>query len=151
MYPALERELMRIAHSVHNFFEKEAQGGLVRSMARKADTWNKCKGLNWSLSDEFTSTLIPKSEMKQEEAAAKRERKFSRNLDVSVEIFKLGAEYWQKVYADLSKENILSYGDLAFISSIADYIRRTSLPTAAQCKRLIKIVEKAEDKGYIMP
>ncbi|MBQ3545297.1 MAG: hypothetical protein IJA34_09970, partial [Lachnospiraceae bacterium] len=117
----------------------------------KADTWNKCKGLNWSLSDEFTSTLISKSEMKQEEAAAKRERKFSRNLDVSVEIFKLGAEYWQKVYADLSKENILSYGDLAFISSIADYIRRTSLPTAAQCKRLIKIVEKAEDKGYIMP
>lgn len=151
MYPALERELMRIAHSVHNFFEKEAQGGLVRSMARKADTWNKCKGLNWSLSDEFTSTLISKSEMKQEEAAAKRERKFSRNLDISVEIFKLGAEYWQKVYTDLSKENILSYGDLAFISSIADYIRKASLPSAAQCKRLIKIVEKAEDKGYIMP
>ena len=89
--------------------------------------------------------------MKQEEAAAKRERKFSRNLDISVEIFKLGAEYWQKVYTDLSKENILSYGDLAFISSIADYIRKASLPSAAQCKRLIKIVEKAEDKGYIMP
>ena len=53
--------------------------------------------------------------------------------------------------ADLSKENILSYGDLAFISSIADYIRRASLPTAAQCKRLIKIVEKAEDKGYVIP
>lgn len=151
MYPALERELMRIAHSVHNFFEKEAQGGLVRSMARKSDTWNKCKSLDWSLSDEFISTLVSKSEMKQEEATAKRERKFSHNLDISVEIFKLGAEYWQKVYADLSKENILSYGDLAFISSIADYIRRASLPTVAQCKRLIKIVEKAEDKGYVMP
>ena len=142
---------MRIAYRVHNFFEKEAQGGLVRSMARKADTWSKCKSLDWSLSDEFISTLVSTSEMKQEEAAAKRERKFNSNIDTSVEIFSLGADYWQKVYADLSKENILSYGDLAFISSIANYIRRASLPTAAQCKRLIKIVEKAEDKGYIMP
>ncbi|MBR6655761.1 MAG: hypothetical protein IKL20_04075, partial [Alistipes sp.] len=151
MYPALERELMRIAYSVHNFFEKEAQGGLVRSMARKADTWSKCKSLDWSLSDEFISTLVSKSEMKQEEAAAKRERKFNSNIDASVEIFNLGADYWQKVYSDLSKEKIISYGDLSFISSIADYIRRASLPSAAQCKRLLKIVEKAEDKGYIMP
>lgn len=30
-------------------------------------------------------------------------------------------------------------------------IRKASLPSAAQCKRLLKIVEKAEDKGYIMP
>ena len=151
MYSALERELMRIAHSVHNFFEKEAQGGLVRSMARKADTWSKCKSLDWSLSDEFISTLVSKSEMKQEEAAAKRERKFNSNIDASVEIFNLGADYWQKVYSDLSKEKIISYGDVAFIGSIADYIRKASLPSAAQCKRLLKIVEKAEDKGYIMP
>lgn len=151
MYPALERELMRLAHSVHNFFEKEAQGGLVRSMARKADTWTKCKNLEWSLSNEFLSTLISKSEIKQEEVAAKKERKFNNNIDASVEIFNLGADYWQKVCNDLSRENIISYGDVAFIGSIAEYIRKYSLPTAAQCKRLLKIVEKAEDKGYIMP
>jgi hypothetical protein len=120
-------------------------------MARKADTWSKCKSLDWSLSDEFISTLVSKSETKQEEAAAKRERKFNSNIDASVEIFSLGADYWQKVYSDLSKEKIISYGDVAFIGSIADYIRKASLPSAAQCKRLLKIVEKAEDKGYIMP
>jgi hypothetical protein len=89
MYPALGRELMRLAHSVHNFFEKEAQGGLVRSMARKADTWTKCKNLEWYLSNEFLSTLISKSEIKQEEVAAKKERKFNNNIDASVEIFNL--------------------------------------------------------------
>ena len=151
MYPALEKELMNLAHIIHEFFEKEAQGGLVRSLARRAETWNKCKSLPLSLSEEFRSTLIPKDEMKREEAAAKKERKFSQGIDISVEVFKLGAEYWKKVYNDLSKENILSYGDVAFIGSIAEYIKRNSLPSAAQCKRLIKIVEKAEDKGYIMP
>lgn len=140
MYPALEKELMNLAHIIHEFFEKEAQGGLVRSLARRADTWNKCKNLPLSLSEEFRSTLIPKYEMKQEEAAAKKERKFSQAIDISVEVFKLGAEYWKRVYNDLSKENILSYGDVAFIGSIAEYIKRNSLPSAAQCKRLIKIV-----------
>lgn len=151
MYPALEKELMKLAHSIHNFFEEEAQGGLVRSMARRTDIWNKCKSLPLSLSDEFVSTLISKDEVKQEEAAAKKERKFSHNIDASVEIFKLGADYWAKVCNELSKENILPYGDVAFIGSIAEYIKRNSLPSAAQCKRLVKIVEKAEDKGYIMP
>ena len=42
--------------------------------------------------------------MKQEEAAAKKERKFSQAIDISVEVFKLGAEYWKRVYNDLSKE-----------------------------------------------
>ena len=151
MYPALEKELMNLAHIIHEFFEKEAQGGLVRSLARRAETWNKCKSLPLSLTEEFRSTIIPKDEMKREEAAAKKERKFSQGIDISVEVFKLGAEYWKKVYNDLSKENILSYGDVAFIGCIAEYIYRNSLPSAAQCKRLIKIVEKAEDKGYIMP
>lgn len=149
MYPALEKELMKLAHIIHNFFEEEAQGGLVRSMARRADTWNKCKSLPLSLSDEFVSTLISKNEMKQEEAAAKKERKFSHNIDASVEIFKLGADYWTKVCNDLSKEDMPPYGDVAFIGSIAEYIKRNSLPSAAQCKRLVKIIEKAEKKDIL--
>lgn len=47
--------------------------------------------------------------------------------------------------------NVLSYGDLIFIKNIADRIKRYDQPTPAQCKKLIKVVEKAEDKGYIMP
>ena len=61
--------------------------------------------------------------MKQEEAAAKKERKFSHNIDASVEIFKLGADYWTKVCNDLSKEDMLPYGDVAFIGSIAEQNR----------------------------
>ncbi len=56
-----------------------------------------------------------------------------------------------KVYSDLSKENILPVGDLNFITSIAGYIQKGNLPTPAQCKRLLKVIAKAEDKGYMMP
>lgn len=56
-----------------------------------------------------------------------------------------------RVYTELSKENVIAFGELDFIQSIAKYIKRGNLPTTAQCKRLIKIITKAEDCGYIMP
>lgn len=54
-------------------------------------------------------------------------------------------------YYALKKEELLSYGDCDFVKGIASWVSKGSLPTSAQCKRLIKIVEKAEDKGYVMP
>ena len=51
----------------------------------------------------------------------------------------------------LMKEELLPYGDCDFIRGVASYIGRNQLPSPAQCRRLLKIVEKAEDKGYIMP
>ena len=51
----------------------------------------------------------------------------------------------------LEKENLLSPGDRDFVKSIASYVSRGSLPTKAQIKRLLKIINKAEDEGYIMP
>jgi hypothetical protein len=42
------------------------------------------------------------------------------------------------------------FDPLDFIQSIAKYISKGKLPTSAQYKRLVKIVTKAEDFGYIM-
>ena len=151
LYPALETELLRLAYFTHRYLEKKADGGLVRSLCRLVGTWNDFKEVKFALSDEFILSLISKDETKANERAAKRAHKFNSNIDVSVEIFKLGALYWQKVYQTLTREEILSYGDCDFIRSIATYISRGSLPSSAQCRRLLKIIEKAEDKGYIMP
>ena len=96
--------------------------------------------------------MFPKKEIKTTEAAAKRVHKFNSNIEVSVEIFNLGADYWMRVYNELLKENVLPYGDLDFIKSIATrFIAKMVLPSSAQCKRLLKIVSNVEDKGYVMP
>jgi len=151
LYPALASELLRLAYFTHMYLEKKAAGGLVRSLCRLVSTWNDFKSVEFNLSDDFQRSLISKSETKDAERAAKRAHKFNSKIDASVEIFKLGAPYWMNVYNALTKEELLSYGDCDFIRSIAVYIGRGSLPSPAQCRRLLKIVEKAEDKGYIMP
>lgn len=152
LYPELAEELVKLAYVTHNYLEKKAGGGLVRTISRTATIWRDFQDYPYELSEKFIRKLMSKSETKAVEQAAKKAHKFNTNIDVSVEVFNLGAKYWMKVYNDLMREAVLSYGDCSFIKGIAEnYIGRNSLPTPAQCKRLMKIVEKAEDKGYIMP
>lgn len=151
LYPALSDELMRLAYKTHLFLLEQAGGGIVRTISRTAGVWKAFQEYKYDLSDIFIDSLASIEETKADEAAAKREHKFNANIEASVEIFKLGSQYWMKVYNDLSKEQLLTYGNLDFIKSIAGYISKGSLPSPAQCKRLLKIVTEAEDKGYIMP
>ena len=151
LYPALATELLRLAYFTHRYLEERAAGGLVRSLSRVSGTWSDFKAVSFELSDDFKRSLISKEETRVTEKAARRAHKFNSNIDASVVIFKLGATYWMNVYNALTKEELLSYGDCDFIRSIASTIGRNQLPSPAQCKRLLKIVEKAEDKGYIMP
>lgn len=151
LYPALADELLNLAEKTHYFLEDEAHGGLVRTIARTQQVWTDFKKYDYKLSDRFIASLISIEETRADEVAAKREHKFNAKIEAAVEIFKLGAPYWMGVYHDLNKEQLLPYGELDFIKSIASYISRGMLPSDAQCKRLVKIVTKAEDKGYIMP
>ena len=151
LYPELAEELLRLAYCTHNFLMDQANGGIVRTISRTQAVWKNFQDYKYTLGETFLSTLVSIEETKNAERAAKRAHKFDAAIDASVEIFNLGANYWMKVYNDLMKETVLSYGDCSFIKGIADYIAKQNLPSAAQCKRLVKIVNKAEDKGYIMP
>lgn len=152
LYPELAEELLKIAYLTHNYLNKAAAGGIVRTISRTLNVWSTYRdNVKYELSDEFCATLVSKDETKSIEASAKRAHKFNSNIDIAVEVFKLGATYWSKVYADILKDNILSFGDVEFIRSISSYIAKGILPSTSQCKRLAKIVTKAEDKGFIMP
>lgn len=151
MYPALANELLKLAYEAHNFLLDEAKGGIVRTISRTQAVWGNFKKYKYTLSDTFIESLISKEETRTVEAAAKREHKFNAKLEAGVEIVKLGAAYWMKFYNDMTKANILSYGDLDFIKSIASVVAKYNIPTPRQCDRLVKIVNLAEDKGYVMP
>lgn len=151
LYPELAEELLKLAYVTHNFLIDQANGGIVRTISRTQAVWKNFQDYKYTLSYKFIDTLASMTENKAVAQSAKRAHKFNSDVDASVEVFKLGGQYWMKVYNDLVKETVLSYGDCSFIKGISDYITRGNLPSASQCKRLLKIVAKAEDKGYIMP
>ena len=150
LYTELAEELLKLSYCTHKFLMDQANGGIVRTISRTQAVWKNFQNYQYSLSETFLATLVSIEETKSAERAAKRAHKFDAAIDASVEIFNLGANYWMKVYNDLMKGNVLSYGDCSFIKGIADYIAKQNLPSASQCKRLIKIVNKAEEADILV-
>ena len=151
LYVELVNQIEIIAKSVHEFL-LDSGGAIVREYAKKASTWKKFRDeYSVVLTNEFISSLVSTDLLKDEERAAKRTRKFNSDIDLEVEFYTRGYDYWMKFYNDMEKEQVISYGDRDFIKSLASYIIKGSLPSKAQIKKLLKIITKAEDAGYIMP
>lgn len=151
LYPELAEELLKLSYVTHIFLMEQAGGGIVRTISRTQAVWKNFQEVNYQLGDKFIATLMSKEESKAIEQSAKKSHRFNSSIDVTVDVYNLGPKYWLQIYNDLMKESVLSYGDCSFIKGIADYLAKGKLPSAAQCKRLLKIIEKAEEKGYILP
>ncbi|MFR9545710.1 MAG: AIPR family protein [Rikenellaceae bacterium] len=150
LYSELVHQIEIIAEQAHEFLLK-SDGVIVREYSKKAATWKKfSESSKITLTDDFVSTLINKSVLKAEAKAAAKARRFNSDIDLEVELYAKGYDYWISFYNDLEKEALLSSGDRDFVKSIASYIKRNSLPSKAQVKRFLKIIHKAEDAGYIM-
>lgn len=151
LYSELAHQIEIISEKAHLFLLK-SDGVIVREYSKKASTWKKFSdNTNMILTDEFVSTLVDQSILKAEVKAAAKSRKFNSDIDLEVELYTKGYNYWISFYDDLEKEVLLSSGDRDFVKSIASFIKNNSLPSKAQVKRLLKIIYKAEDAGYIMP
>ena len=148
LYPSFIHEVETASLITHNFLNDSA-GFIVREYARRKDTWSNYKEMPYELSEAFYSDLRNISETKHEARVAKKERKFNNDIDAAVDIFTLGFSYWMNVYKKVENEKVLSIGDILFIKSMAEIIRKGNLLTSPQAKRLIKIYNTAEDVGMI--
>lgn len=147
----MAEQLLDLAYCAHLFLEKEAGGGIVRTISRTQTTWAHFREYKYSLSDKFLASLISVEEIQEAARMAMKSHRFNSNVDMEVEIFNLGAKYWMKVYKELSESKIVPSGYCDFIKSIAGYIASGNLLTPTQCKRLLRVVSDAEEKGYVMP
>lgn len=151
LYPELVHQIEIIAKEAHEFL-LDSGGAIVREYAKKSATWKKFRDdYSAGLTKEFVDSLISKELLKADEKAAKCARKFNSDIELEVEFYTRGYDYWMKFYNDMEREQILSGGDRDFIKMLASLIVKRSLPGKAQIKRLLKIINKAEDVGYIMP
>lgn len=151
LYPELVRQIEITSEEVNTFFDKTNGGVIVREYAKKKATWEEYKDkYRTHFTDEFIRSLVSENELIEEHKAATRAHKFNSDIDLEVEVYKRGYDYWMHLYNDFEVEHILSSGDREFVKSIAHLIQRGTLPSKQQIKRLRKIIETAENIGYIL-
>ena len=101
LYAELVHQIEIIAKEVHEFLLNSG-GAIVREYAKKASTWKKFRDeYTIYLTDEFMESLISVDLLKDEDRAAKRIRKFNSDIDLEVEFYTRGYDYWMKFYNDM--------------------------------------------------
>ena len=66
----------------------------MRTISRTQAVWKNFQDYKYILSDKFIDTFTFMAENKAVAQSAKRAHKFNSDVDASVEVFKLGAQYW---------------------------------------------------------
>lgn len=151
LYPSLAHQVEIIAQEANRFIA-DSGGMIAREYARKAETWKRFRDYySITMIEEFSNELVSKLETKAQEARAKKAHKFNSDIDLSVQIFELGVDYWTKFYNEMDNTKLLNASDTNYISSVIRYVSQGRLLSGAQCKKLLKIINLAEDLGYIMP
>ena len=151
LYPSFVRQVEIIAPIVHQWLLCNCEGVIIREFAKKADTWKKFQDYkDCALIDEFVNDLVSADSVKDEERAAKKRSMFDSNIDLTVQIYRKGAAFWQGIAEDLNKYKLLSYGDREFVLQVASLCQKNSLLTTKQAFKLKKIIEKAVESGLII-
>lgn len=151
LYPSFAHEIEILSEKVHYWIDNTRQGVIPREYTKKAATWKEFKeNFHYCLTDNFIDDLIPSSFSKQEEKAAKKQSLFDNNIEISVQIFNKGAEYWFNIAKTMEQHSICSFGDRLFILQVAKLCANASLLTSRQSSKLKKILDKAIDEGLIL-
>lgn len=150
IYASLTRQIEIVAYKTHLFLKDISNGGIERSFAVKEETWKKYRQEPLELNEDFVNDLIDSQEFKNEAKSEAKVAKFKDQVDLYAKVQALGGTYWEDVYNDLERQNLLKLGERDIVKKMAGYLKRGYFLTDSQVKQLWNIVEKIEnDTSYI--
>lgn len=148
IYDELEEQLKVTTKEVYDFITRDDRLTLnVTEWCKKEACWNRAKEETWTLLPKFINSLIDLEEEKEELEESKKERKLMNELNLEMEIVKLGANYWEKILRWGKERKLLSPIEENILSVAANFEKTYKVPTHKQAKKIFEIREKLYDEG----
>ena len=144
----LEVQLEKIAEAMYNHLvspNRDVEN--VTEWAKREACWKKAKQLDVTLSKEFLSELVSKSEEKEDKKAAGKEQKLYNSASMMIEVVNYGVENWKDLLAWGTDNHIFTPQDISFLR-VAVAMKKGKIPTEKQCPKIIQVLEKAKAEGY---
>ena len=144
----LEVQLEKIAEAMYNHLvspNRDVEN--VTEWAKREACWKKAKQLDVTLSKEFLSELVSKSEEKEDKKVAGKEQKLYNSASMMIEVVNYGVENWKDLLAWGTDNHIFTPQDISFLR-VAVAMKKGKIPTEKQCPKIIQVLEKAKAEGY---
>ena len=143
--PAFMREI-EIVTKMTNDFICDSHGVIVTEYCKKALTWEQFRDtITYRPSDDFIKELISTAEDKEDEQAAKTDKKEENNLQSVMAIVKRGVEYWQGLVKTAQANRISpSYNELNAINQLIEMAKTGNVPITSSGRVPTKITKAIE-------
>lgn len=149
LYPSMIREFEYVTKLTNDFINQSG-GMIVTEYCKQLSTWEKYRDMSYDLSREFILDLIDINEVKDEQSRAKKDQRFSDNIDAEIEVARLGPTYWRHLILEGTKRNLLNNKEISLLKVAASLdTARPMMPSTAQAKLILAIKQKLDDEGII--
>lgn len=142
-------EIEKVSKLVYEFLTDPNRGvENVTEWAKRTACWDNAKSkIIFDFEKNFIDKLISKDEQKVIQKAAKKEQRIENKINSSIAVYNLGSEFWKQVYNWNESNRIFSEKETAILK-IATEIDNGKIPSDAQSKILVNMLEKAKDNGF---
>ena len=148
LYREIEEQLIITTKEVYEFITREDRITLnVTEWCKKETCWERAKNEKWTINDSFINSLIDVNETNEEFQESKKERKILNELNLEMEIVKLGADYWREVLKWGLERNLINPIEQSFLEVAANFDKTYKTPSNRQAKRIFEIREKLYEEG----
>ena len=148
LYPSLSSQIETVAYRTNEFIREHQ--GTPREYCTKEDTWKKYKEVPLTLDKAFVSDLVNEILQQNTEKGQIKEERLQQEVNITIEIYNLGAEYWTNLQEEGLKRRILSPMESDLLKLASEYALDRKVPSDRQMKQIWKIRTKLDNAGVLV-
>ena len=118
----------------------------VTQWCKRLECWNEVKTIPFKLPTALEACLITADEEKAAQRSAKKDQKETNGINAQVEVVNYSSDIWKALSKFAAMKHLVSSADVTALN-IACQIP-SKIPTAAQSKRLLALMERAIEEGF---
>lgn len=143
----VEETLTELSELVYNRLTDPNRGvENVTQWCKQEGCWRSVQSIEYRLSSYIETCLIGRDELKVAEKEAKYDQRIDSDTENMTKIIKISQEKWQNALNFAMSKRMIT-PDEHTAMRIACQIPQ-KIPTPAQCKRLITVLERLEEEGF---
>ena len=119
----------------------------VTQWCKRNECWDEVKKINFKISDDIENYLIGIDEQKATQRFAQKEQKVINEIQAQTAVVSYPVEMWERLSEFVVKNHMVTPTDVSALTIACQM--PSKIPNAYQCKRLLILMKKALEEGFL--
>ena len=145
----LDKDIAAIAKIVFDaIYDEKRTTANIETYCKREECWNIVSKIPYEISNESHEIFMSTAEKKIEATRAKKDQKFSNEMQNEIDIFNKGSSYWMSMIERGKAQEVIGYNEEKALKNAIKYCNLEYLSLKpSQVKDIIKVVAMLNENG----